>query len=78
MQQNAYNTAQANSKKEYPYVDVDSSFELGRFYSAWAAIENTFNCTGFCKTNYVNSNNQNVTMVKYLFTNVNRYYINLL
>ena len=75
VQQNAYDTAQAKNKNQF--ANANSSFEIASFYSAWAAIENTFNCSGFCKTNYTNSNNTNITMIKYLFTDINRYYINL-
>ena len=73
IQQNAYDTAQLNHKKQFPTSDVNTSFELSSFYRSFAAIENTFNCTGFCQTNYINSNNQNTTIIKFLFTNINRY-----
>jgi hypothetical protein len=42
------------------------------FATYWSAIENKFNCSGLCVTNYLNSNNVNVTMYKYMFSGINR------
>jgi hypothetical protein len=43
------------------------------FWNYYNYIENTFNCVGFCRTKYFNDmENANVTMYKYMFTDVNR------
>jgi len=56
-----------------PTFSSVSNFNDTAFASYMAILENKFQCTGFCKTNYKNANyNANVDMVKYLFTDINR------
>jgi len=53
-------------------TSYNPSFNYSLFAPYWANIENQFNCTGFCNTNYINGIGQNITMVKYLFSDINK------
>jgi len=73
VQSSAYNNAQRN----YAMINnnpgnYNPSFRDNKFSGYWANIENKFQCTGFCNTTYINGNGQNITMVKYLFSDINR------
>jgi len=73
VQSSAYNNAQNNYALMQPSnTSYNPSFNYSAFYPYWANIENKFNCTGFCNTTYTNGNGQSVSMVKYLFTDINR------
>jgi hypothetical protein len=55
-------------------VNIDTTMNEKNFIYYYSGIENRFECTGFCKTRYhSDSLNTNVTIYKYLFTDVNRY-----
>ena len=55
-------------------VNIDTNMNEKNFIYYYSNIEKNFECTGFCKTTYYsNYLNTNMTMYKYLFTDVNRY-----
>lgn len=72
-QNSVYNNAERNYHQLNPTSTYNSSFNQNEFANYWNKIENKFNCTGFCRTSYNNANNQNIQMIKYLFTDINRY-----
>jgi len=74
VQTSAYNNGQKNYALQNPVQNssYNSSFNYTALFPYWAYFENKFNCTGFCNTTYINGNGQNISMVKYLFTDVNR------
>ncbi len=59
-----------------PNFDPNSEFNSLRFADYMSRIENEFNCSGWCRINYINRiTGQNMVISKYLFTNINRSYI---
>ena len=62
-----------------PNFDPNSEFNSMRFSDYMSRIENEFNCSGWCRINYINRiTGQNMVISKYLFTNINRLYIIIL
>jgi len=67
-QQSAYTNAQNTYASSY---NTTTNFSMSGLASAWSAFESDFNCTGFCQTNYTDSNGVTRQMMKFLFTNIN-------
>ena len=53
------------------YRNQVDSYDEQQFFDTWKYIENTYRCTGFCNTTYINSQNKIVSMYKYLFSDIN-------
>ena len=59
------------------YIENPSSrdhwIDPAKFATYWKNLENRFNCTGWCKTNYIDPyTSQNKMMFKFIFSNVNK------
>jgi len=63
----AYNAA----IKIDPRLDVDQTFNAIGFSKAFAWIETTFNCTGWCSKSYVDSSGRTIPLFKYLYSDIN-------
>jgi len=46
-------------------------FDETTFFNTWNYLETTYSCSGFCNMTYINSIGVNMTIYKYLFSNVN-------
>lgn len=72
--QNCSQSVKDKTVAEYNASHNDT-IDADLFADYFAEIENKFNCTGFCKTDYVSTvTNTKMVMHKYMFTDVNRYY----
>ena len=45
-------------------------FEINNFYNYWKRIEEKFKCTGWCNNKYLDINNEERIVAKYLFSNI--------
>ncbi len=45
-------------------------FEINNFYGYWKRIEEKFKCTGWCNNKYLDINNEERIVAKYLFSNI--------
>jgi hypothetical protein len=45
-------------------------FEINNFYNYWKRIEEKFKCTGWCNNKYLDTNNEERIVAKYLFSNI--------
>jgi hypothetical protein len=78
--QNCSITAQSNVYTSYKGNQENNNYAIDQtlFSQYFAMLENKFNCTGLCTTTYTNPNtNLNTVMYKYLFTDINRYILNI-
>lgn len=58
---------------ENPLFDPKSNFDPQKFARYMSNVENEFKCSGWCNVTYVNPRTtQQMTMYKYLFSDVNR------
>ena len=59
--------------KSYSERYKNTTFNEIVFWNYYSYIESTFDCVGFCRTKYYSDiSHQNVTMYKYVYSNVNR------
>ena len=66
-------SAYSNAIVMDPEFDPKGSFDQVKFAEYMARIENNFECSGWCRTNYINRvTGQEMFISKYLFTNINR------
>ena len=63
----AYNAA----IKIDPRLDTDQSFNAAGFAKAFAYIEKTWECTGWCTTSYTDSLNLPTVLSKYIYNDIN-------
>jgi hypothetical protein len=67
------NSAYSNAVVMDSEFDPNGDFDPIRFAEYMARIENKFECSGWCKVNYINRvTGQEMFMSKYLFTDINR------
>jgi hypothetical protein len=67
-------TVQENTLTRYQNeVEEADKFSADDFAKYWEILEKKFECSGWCKTSYVNADTQTqMTMYKYMFSDVNR------
>ena len=77
--QNCSAVVQAEAASAYTGSSVNAtSLNTANFATYWALLENKFNCSGWCQTEYSSTLGVKMQMYKYMFTDVNRYFIFLL
>lgn len=59
--------------KKDPKLDAEQTFNAVGFSKAFAWVESTFKCTGWCKTEYTASNGvTKIPLFKYLYNDINK------
>lgn len=63
---------EAREADVYLSKSVPEKFNADNFAEYMSTMEEFFSCTGWCNTTYQNPKKENVTMFKYLFSDINR------
>jgi hypothetical protein len=72
--QNCTSSVHTYLTQKYNEMYKNNTLNEPVFWNYYNYVENTFKCVGFCRTKYYNEREHaNVTMYKYMFTDVNRY-----
>jgi hypothetical protein len=71
--QNCSSIVKTDAETKYLETSGSKFFNFEQLNNYWSMLEKKFDCTGFCKTEYINTEtNLKMKMYKYMFSDINK------